>query len=393
MSTVRPRAALALLALPLFAAGPAAAQSRDPLPEARARLEVEAQRVERMVANGRDYAYRIVRLDAANLGAARERIRSLIAAVEDDKAVRPERRSALLRTLKGDLTALVAVAVGRRPRAEFVPQRQAQADIRRADDVQRAAAGQRNFKDIQALFNARSLALADARRLPQQKSEGFRATQVQVEKSAVPQAEDITFPDDWQEKSKRRSTANKLTAKERAIMEALAKPISVDFENNTLSSVLEWLGKVMGVDLITDKQALEEVGATYETMITLKMRNVTARTVLRKVLADLNLTYVVRNESIQVTSVARAKEMVTMRTYYIGDLVGYVNPNLPPALNQVQMLQNIALLVNSITRQIDPQSWHSNNPDAPGTIAFDPITMTLVIKQTAEVHMALGGGH
>jgi hypothetical protein len=380
---------LALLALPVCAA----AQSRDPLPNARARLEVEAQRVEQMVRNGRDYAYRIVRSDPANLGAARDKIRTLIAAVEDDKALKPERRSAVLRALKTDLTTLAAVAADRRPRAEFLPPRQVQAEARRADDRQRAAAGQRNFNDIQALFNSRALAVADARKMPQRKAEGFRATHLEVEKSAVPVAEDITFPDDWVEKSKRRSPANQLTAKERAIMEALAKPISVEFENNTLSSVLEWLGKALGQDIITDKQALEEVGATYETMVTLKLRNVTARTVLRKILADLNLTYVVKNQSIQVTSIARAKEMVTTRTYYIGDLVNFANPNLPPALNQLQMLQNIAVIVNSITSQIDPQSWRNNNPDAPGSITFDPVTMTLIIKQTAEVHMALGGGH
>ena len=393
MSRVRPCAALALFALPLLAAGPVVGQSRDPLPDARARLEVEAQRVEAMVRNGRDYAYRIARSDAANLGAARDKIKTLIAAVEDDKALKPERRSALLRALKNDLTALAAVAAGRRPRAEYKPQRQAQADVRRADDRQRAAAGQRDFKDIQALFNSRALAVADARKMLPRRTEGFRGTLQEVEKSAVPQAEDITFPDDWVEKSKRRSPANKLTARERAIMEALAKPISVDFENNSLSSVLEYLGKAMGQDILTDKQALEEVGATYETMVKLKLRNVTARTALRKILADLNLTYVVKDQSIQVTSIARAKEMVTTRTYYIGDLVSFANPNLPPAWNQAAMLQYIAMIVNSITTQIDPPSWRNNNPDAPGTITFDPITMTLIIKQTAEVHLALGGGH
>ncbi|HZY88627.1 MAG TPA: hypothetical protein VFE78_27640 [Gemmataceae bacterium] len=393
MSSVRSCAALALLALPLFAAAPAAGQSRDPLPDVRARHAVEAQRVEQMVKNGRDYAYRIVRSDPSNLGAARDKIRTLIAAVEDDKALKPERRSAVLRSLKNDLTTLAAVATDRRPRAEFTLPRQIQADVRRSDDRQRAAAGQRDFKDIQSLFNSRALAVADARKMPVRKAEGFRATQVEVEKSAVPVAEDITFPDDWVEKSKRRSPANKLTAKERSIMEALAKPISVDFENNTLSSVLEWLGKALGQDILTDKRALEEAGVTYETMVTLKLRNVTARTVLRKILADLNLTYVVKDQSIQVTSIARAREMVTTRTYYIGDLTTFANPNLPPVLNQLQMLQNIAMIVNSITTQIDPQSWRNNNPDAVGSITFDPITMTLIIKQTAEVHMALGGGH
>src|SRR5947209_19707806 len=97
MSTVRPCAALALLALPLFAAGPAAAQSRDPLPDARARQEIEAQRVERMIKNGRDYAYRVVRSDPA---AAHEKIRGLIADDEEDTPLRPERRSGLLRDLK-----------------------------------------------------------------------------------------------------------------------------------------------------------------------------------------------------------------------------------------------------------------------------------------------------
>src|SRR5262245_6233667 len=100
MSSVRCCAALALLALPSIAA----AQSGDPLPDARARLEVEAQRVEQMVKNGRDYAYRIVRSGPANLGAARDKIRTLIAAVEDDKSLKPERRSAVLRALKTDLT-------------------------------------------------------------------------------------------------------------------------------------------------------------------------------------------------------------------------------------------------------------------------------------------------
>ena len=40
---------------------------------------------------------------------------------------------------------------------------------------------------------------------------------------------------------------------------------------------------------------------------------------------------------------------------------------------------------------IDPQSWKVNNPDAEGVMAFDPISMTLIVKQTAEVHFMMYG--
>jgi hypothetical protein len=32
-----------------------------------------------------------------------------------------------------------------------------------------------------------------------------------------------------------------------------------------------------------------------------------------------------------------------------------------------------------------------NNPEAGGTITFDPITMNLIVRQTAEFHYKFGG--
>ena len=74
------------------------------------------------------------------------------------------------------------------------------------------------------------------------------------------------------------------------------------------------------------------------------------------------------------------------KTYYLGDLVGTVGFNLDPVTSQLLMLERANQLVNLIQAKVDPQSWKTNNPDAPGSISFHPATMSLIVKQTAEWH-------
>ena len=90
-----------------------------------------------------------------------------------------------------------------------------------------------------------------------------------------------------------------------------------------------------------------------------------------------------------MTTVARAKEMLTVRTYYIGDLMGVGSPTLPAIANQFQMMETIGTII-SMVQGIDPESWEGRG--GAGTITFDPIRMSLVIKQSAEVHYMLNGG-
>src|SRR5262249_15888138 len=157
------------------------------------------------------------------------------------------------------------------------------------------------------------------------------------------------------EKSKKRSPAAKLTAGEKALLEALQKLVPVDYDMATFQSVLDDLSKKLGGQtILIDKQALEEANVTYDTPITLHSNKpVTARPALKRVLADVGLTYVIRKETIEVTTVARAREMLTTRTYYLGDLVGVGNPLLPAVANQFQMMQAIGTIINQI-QGIDP---------------------------------------
>jgi hypothetical protein len=231
--------------------------------------------------------------------------------------------------------------------------------------------------------------VAEARNLGQRRGDRGLNALAGVDKSSVPPKSDYDLPEDWLEKSKRRSPALKLTEKEKAILEALKKPVQVDYNMETFQSVIDHLSRQMGQEILLDKQALEEAGITYDTPITLRFNKpVSARTALKRVLADVGMTYVIRKETIEVTTLARARELMTVRTYYIGDLMGVVSPLLPAIVNDFQMIQAVGIILNEI-QNIEPESWEGKG--GAGTVTFDPVRMAIVVKQSAEVHYMLNG--
>jgi hypothetical protein len=375
--------ALSVVTLGLLA-GPASAQPRDPLPEVRERLKIEAQRVEKEIRDGRMRAYRLLRSDP---NAAYDTIKGLIGTLRKDTSLPEERQEALAKQLERDIENLRALAGVRRV-ADPVAQA-TKAEIRRAPDPRTSDPARAAYDTASARINAIQNRVADSRTSRVQSGDRFMGTLAEVNKSAVPAASDYDLPPDWLEKTKRRSPAAKLTAGEKAILEALKKPVTVDYNMDTFQSVIDHLSKQMGQNILTSKQSLDEANVTYDSPITLRFsKPVAARTALKRVLADLGLTYIIRNENIEVTTIARAREMLTTRTYYIGDLMGVASPLLPAIVNQFQAVEAIASIVSSI-QGIDPESWESRG--GAGAITFDPVRMTLVIKQTAEMHYLLGG--
>jgi hypothetical protein len=164
----------------------------------------------------------------------------------------------------------------------------------------------------------------------------------------------------------------------------------VEFNGDTFSGIIDYLEKKTGQTILVDRPALEEANVTYDTPVTLRLPKVALRTVLKRMLADLNLTYVVKDEAILITTPARARDMMVTRAYYIGDLVGVTNVFYPPVLNQLQMVQAIQTIIQTVQTQIDPQLWQAGNG---GTIVYDPITLSLIIRAPAEIHYMLGWGH
>jgi hypothetical protein len=202
----------------------------------------------------------------------------------------------------------------------------------------------------------------------------------EVDKSALPPKGDLEFQRDWKKKIRSAADAPAMTAKEQALFRALNAPVSVRFKNARLSEVLEELKSVSSQSILIDAAALEAASISYDTTVSLNLKNVSLRTALRRLGRDLGLTYIIKDESVQFVTVERARELMVVRAYYIGDLMG----------DLLFARRRAAQLIDLIQTTIDPPSWLVNGGS--GTIEFNRATLSLVIKQTAEFHGSFGGG-
>jgi hypothetical protein len=236
--------------------------------------------------------------------------------------------------------------------------------------------------------------IAEARRLEKEKE--ARTNKVigsDITKSATPPKDDIEFPppEQWARLTKARAK-KQLTEKEQQILKTLDSSIKADFKDSRLEDVIDFLQTRTGLSIILDKAALEEANASYDSLITANFKQgISVRTLLRVVLGKANLTYIVKDEAITVMTPERAKATMVTKTYYLGDLVGYTDVNLGPVLTQAKMLAAGREIVEMIKGSVDPNSWRDNGGE--GTIVFDPRTLSIVVKQSAEVHSILSSGY
>jgi hypothetical protein len=426
MSVIRFAGPLGVVGIVLALAGPVAAQAprdrdNDLLDKARRAEAVAAQKVEAEV---REAVLEAQRLAASDRAKAIARLKKAITLLEDDTALTDSRRASLQRMLKDRIRVL-----------EAGPAREEERPVKGARDDERRTAAEKKTAD-QAIIDQQMAAIRDlqrdgkyteanrlahelARKYPanpsvlalvrstssaaqvadQRTSTRDRDRRVagvyrDVDRSGMPPSGDIEFPKDWAEKTKRRlKSSSQLTAKEKAILDALNLPISADFRESRFEDVIEYLQTVMGQPIVVDKSALDDAHVTYETPVSFRIKGkVAARTVLRTILSNLGLYYNVKEEVIMVTTAEKARAMLTTKAYPIGDLVA---PDLLAlqlgggALGQAQMVQNAKMIIDMITSSVDPPSWQVNG--GLGTISFNLATMSLVVKQSAEVHSMLGG--
>jgi hypothetical protein len=225
--------------------------------------------------------------------------------------------------------------------------------------------------------------LASLQQLQTQRERSFNGVLGSVDQSAVVSDKDITYPKDWKERTKgRTSSLTLMTAKEESIFRSLNSSMTVRLKNAPFNGVIDYLQTKTGLNFVIDPAALKEADVSSESPVSIDVKDVSVRTILHKVLGDVGLTYVIRNEAIMVVTPGMAKRMMVTRTYYIRDLL----PNDWGFFSAVQAAQ----LIDMIQSTVEPQSWKANGGD--GTIVYDPITRALIVKQNAEFHSVLASG-
>src|SRR5262249_31385193 len=202
---------------------------------------------------------------------------------------------------------------------------------------------------------------------------------------------DVEFPKDWANKVGRDPSQPKLTKQEIALLKALNSTLSVNYNGVSFKEGIEDLQERTGQTILLGQASLEEAMVEYNDPVSFKANKVTVRTVLRKILGDKGLTYVLKDASVQVLSPKKAREEVSTRAYPVADLIA-ADPRQGLVLGRLQARSNAALLIALIQQTADPQSWKANNENAPGTIFFDEITQSPVVTQPGEMPYMPGGG-
>jgi len=167
----------------------------------------------------------------------------------------------------------------------------------------------------------------------------------------------------------------KLTAEER-IEKTLEQKTSFEFDETSLQDVADFLAETHDIPIKLDGKALSDEGLDPESPITYSLKQVKLRSALNLMLRDLDLSYVVDNEVLEITTTAASKERLETKVYAVSELVGNCGDKLES-------------LIDIITACIAAESW----TEAGGEGSIRPLVLNdqsvLVISQTYMVHREL----
>lgn len=178
------------------------------------------------------------------------------------------------------------------------------------------------------------------------------------------------------------------TAGETKVCKALDEKTQFDFVERPLAEVAEAIGERHQIEVQLDRAPLEDEGIVLEEpIITCQIKHITLRTGLRLLLSGLDMTYIVRDGYLLLTTDSRAEELLVNRFYPIGDLIGANNGLRPEASASVRnktARDDTKLLIDLVTFAVAATTWDEGG--GPAAIADARMSKALIIWQTEEAH-------
>lgn len=181
------------------------------------------------------------------------------------------------------------------------------------------------------------------------------------------------------EKTKAHSEAVTRVENIEAVLDAPLKAPLL-FEEQALNEVINELQEAYDLPILFDQAALDEVAISPKAEITVNLRNISLRSALNLMLRQPgleDLTYVVDEEVLLITTREKANEKLVVEVYQVDDLIkDYSHPKKGG-------LQHSSL-VNVITHCLAFDAWMANG-SGEGEIRLMKPGM-LVVMQTRQVH-------
>ena len=170
-----------------------------------------------------------------------------------------------------------------------------------------------------------------------------------------------------------------LSAAERKIEAALREPTEIDAFEEPLQTVVDHFSEKHKIDIFVDTTCLQATGINTDEPITLTLSGVSLQSALNLVLRQVDLTWMIRDELLQITTADEAEGNLITRVYGVTDLVEYQDKS-------GEMWTDRDSLINVITATIEPYMW--GEIGGVGLIDAMPVgeAEALVVGQTRQVH-------
>ena len=162
------------------------------------------------------------------------------------------------------------------------------------------------------------------------------------------------------------------TAAEERILRALDERVSLRFRNASINDLAAYLREATGENVYVDRQELESFDVDPgKPVFTSELHSLPLKTGLKLLLDEQDLTYLLHDEVLWITSLEASEELLITRVYPVSDLVFYGSAlDFDP-------------LIELIENTLEVDSW---DPVGDGTMQEFDATGVLVITQTRNVH-------
>lgn len=102
---------------------------------------------------------------------------------------------------------------------------------------------------------------------------------------------------------------------EARIRAALLDETTHIFIDTPLQDAVAAISQTHDIPILIDRRALEEFGITPDTPVSIDLKNVSLRSFMRLMLRDLELTYIVKDEVMQLTTIEKAEKNLVVRMH------------------------------------------------------------------------------
>lgn len=159
------------------------------------------------------------------------------------------------------------------------------------------------------------------------------------------------------------------------IEQALRGPLhstGFEFVDTPLSDVVSALQDDYGIPIKMDHKALEEIGIGSDEPVTINLHNISLRSALRLMLKQLQLTYVIKDEVLLITTAQEAESQLKICVYDVRALSNDGDDKM------------VGSLIDTLLSCVATETWAKNGGGEAEVRSIKP--GLLVISQTSAVH-------